>query len=39
MPTAHQTFFVIGLRRSFGRVAALCLAGAQRPFLMNRTLF
>ena len=34
-----QTHFVLGMRRSFGRVAALCLAGAEKPFLMQRTLF
>jgi hypothetical protein len=31
--------FVLGTRRSYGRVAALCLAGAETPFLMTRSLF
>ena len=34
-----QTTFVLGLRRSFGRVQGLCLAGADKPYLMTRTLF
>jgi hypothetical protein len=34
-----QTHFVLGTRRSYGRVAALCLAGAETPFLMTRTFF
>lgn len=34
-----QVHFVLGTRRSFGRVAALCLAGADKPFLMTRSLF
>lgn len=31
--------FVLGTRRAFGRVAALCLAGPARPFMLTRTLF
>ena len=34
-----ETYFVLGTRRSFGRVASLCLAGAERPFLLTRSLF
>lgn len=34
-----EVHFVLGTRRAFGRVAALCLAGADRPFVMTRTLF
>src|SRR5688500_267653 len=34
-----HTYFVLGLRRSFGRVRALCLAGAEQPFMMMRTLY
>lgn len=32
-------FFVLGTRRAFGRVQSLCLGGAERPFLLTRTLF
>src|SRR5207237_1044682 len=34
-----QTWWLLGVRRSLGKVAAFCLAGVDRPFLMNRTLF
>ena len=34
-----HVYFVLGLRRSFGRVRALCLAGAEQPFMMMRTLY
>lgn len=34
-----QTTFVLGLRRAFGRVQGICLAGADKPYLMTRTLF
>ncbi len=31
-----RVHFVLGLRRSFGRVVSLCLAGEETPFLMKR---
>lgn len=35
-----HVYFVLGIRRSFGLVRALCLGGAERPFLLQRaTLF
>jgi hypothetical protein len=37
--TWDQALFVLGTRRSLGRVAALCLSGAERPFLLTRSLF
>lgn len=30
-------YFVLGVRHAYGRVRALCLAGAERPFMMLRT--
>lgn len=32
-----KVYFVLALRRSFGVVRGLCLAGADRPFLLSRT--
>lgn len=37
--TWDEARFVLGTRRSLGRVAALCLSGTERPFLMTRSLF
>jgi hypothetical protein len=37
--TWDQALFVLGTRRSLGRVAALCLSGAEHPFLLTRSLF
>lgn len=37
--TWDEVHFVLGTRRAFGRVAALCLAGADKPFVLTRTLF
>lgn len=34
-----KLYFVLAIRRSFGLVRGLCLAGADHPFLMARTLF
>ena len=34
-----ELYFVLAIRRSFGVVRGLCLAGAERPFLMSRTYF
>jgi hypothetical protein len=34
-----KLYFVLAIRRSFGQVRGLCLAGADRPFLLSRTLF
>ena len=34
-----KVYFVLGIKRSFGLVRGLCLAGAERPFLMSRTWF
>lgn len=31
-----HTYFVIGLRRSFGAVRSICLWGAQHPFMLTR---
>jgi len=32
-------YFVLAIRRSFGQVRGLCLAGADHPFLLSRALF
>lgn len=32
-------YFVLAIRRSFGLVRGLCLAGADHPFLLSRTFF
>lgn len=32
-------YFVLGIRRSFGLVRALCLGGAERPFMLQRATF
>lgn len=34
-----KLYFVLAIRRSFGQVRRLCLAGAEHPFLMSRTYF
>ena len=34
-----KLYFVLAIRRSFGQVAGLCLAGADHPFLLSRTYF
>jgi hypothetical protein len=34
-----EVYFVLGIRRSLGLVRGLCLAGAERPFLLSRTWF
>ncbi|MBA3458866.1 MAG: hypothetical protein H0T46_02815 [Deltaproteobacteria bacterium] len=34
-----KLYFVLAIRRSFGQVRGLCLAGAEHPFLMSRTYF
>ncbi len=34
-----KLYFVLALRRSFGQVRGLCLAGADHPFLMSRSYF
>jgi len=33
-----KLYFVLAIRRSFGLVRGLCLAGANHPFLLSRTL-
>lgn len=35
----EKLYFVLAIRRSFGQVRGLCLAGAEHPFLMSRTIF
>jgi hypothetical protein len=34
-----KLYFVLAIRRSLGLVRGLCLAGADHPFLMSRTIF
>jgi hypothetical protein len=34
-----KLYFVLAIRRSFGQVRGLCLAGADHPFLMSRSYF
>ena len=34
-----KVYFVLAVRRSFGLVRGLCLAGAQHPFLLSRSWF
>ncbi len=34
-----QTYFVLGLQQSLGRVRSLCLIGGDQPFLLKRALY
>lgn len=34
-----KVYFVLAMRRTFGVVRGLCLAGAEKPFLLSRTYF